>query len=456
MTLYVNFAMEVVASEDKTTAVWPSCPAPGWKSGVNRLTGYPSGQPLVIGGHTLDLHGPYIKGCTTAFQPVDGCFGAEAQDPFKVSTQMLVNQSIWPPWGHSGPIGVGLSGTAFSEYGFTVMSSFESMSATLSPENWGINQEVWAQRNYPCDNFIHAFFGKDHSNVSAVGAVALQRQTWQCMIAQALAQKQYTEALRSMNTVLVQFWQYNEIWPTGGWGSIEYGTPVEGQVIGGRWKPLQHFLRRSIFATVGAACLDDGRCYVRNDGKTAFTGSLRLSLIALSTGRTAWTSTQPLSIARGAHTVQWVCVRGTYAPGANCTAWDQILTDAQCTKATCVFNADVLNGSDSSLASSASATLLSSNQQLLLPPGQLEVAPNAIVTAVVGTPNADGLIPVTVTATATALLVTLTTLAPGVFSDNAFLLTQHAPVVLLFTPYGPADAAALRASLRVVHLAEYL
>jgi hypothetical protein len=452
---------------------------------------------------------------------------------------------------------VDLKGTVFSEYGFTVMSSFESMSATLSPENWGIQQPVWAQRNYPCDNFIHAFFGKDHSNVSAVGASALQRQTWQCMIAQAFAQKQYTEALRSMNTVMTQFWQYNEIWPTGGWGSIEYGTPtVKGQVVGGRWKPLQHFLRRSVFATVGAGLMADGRCYVRNDGKTAFTGSLRLTLTRLSTGVAAWTSTQPLSIARGAHTVQWVCVKDaadvfepatfppqltsetqgvcesksfepgydykngqqnhgnatspadccakctvyagfpkgakctawTYAAGTcwfktnsngrrkehknvtsgsfvaptpaptpipsaggfNCTSWEKILADANCTNATCVFTADVL-GSDAA----ATAAPLSSNQQLLLPPGDLKVA-NAAVKAVVGATNADGLIPVTVSANATALLVTLTTLAHGVFSDNVFLLTQHAPVELLFTPYGPADVATLRASLRIAHLAQYL
>lgn len=71
----------------------------------------------------MDLHGPYIKGCTTAFDPVNGCYGEQAQDPFKVTTQMLVNQSIWPPWGRSGPIGAGLKGTAFSEYGFTVCSS---------------------------------------------------------------------------------------------------------------------------------------------------------------------------------------------------------------------------------------------------------------------------------------------------------------------------------------------
>lgn len=62
---------------------------------------------------------------------------ADTEHCFQVSTQMLVNASIWPPWGRSGPIGVDLTGTAFSEYGFTVMSSFESMSATLSPENWG-------------------------------------------------------------------------------------------------------------------------------------------------------------------------------------------------------------------------------------------------------------------------------------------------------------------------------
>jgi beta-mannosidase len=238
----------------------------------------------------------------------------------------------------------------------------------------------------------------------------------------------------------------------GGWGSIEYGTPVKGQVIGGRWKPLQHFLRRSVFATVGAACLEDGRCYVRNDGKTAFMGSLRLTLTELATGAAAWTSTLPLAIARGAHTVQWVCAKGAYTPtAANCTSWDDILADAHCTRATCVFNADVMGPS-----TTAASALLSSNQQLLLPPGDLEVVAGAVVTAVVGAPNADGTIPVTVSATATAVLVTLTTLASGVFSDNVFLLTQHAPAELLFTPYGPADADTLRTSLRIVHLAQTL
>ncbi len=41
--------------------------------------------------------------------------------------------------------------------------------------------------------------------------------------------------------------QLNEIWPTGGWGSIEYGNPnIAGQVLGGRWKPLHYLVRWSV------------------------------------------------------------------------------------------------------------------------------------------------------------------------------------------------------------------
>ena len=41
---------------------------------------------------------------------------------------------------------------------------------------------------------------------------------------------------------------------TGGWGSLEYGTPVSGQVVGGRWKPLHHMMEQSAYADVTAAC----------------------------------------------------------------------------------------------------------------------------------------------------------------------------------------------------------
>lgn len=100
--------------------------------------------------------------------------------------------------------------------------------------------------------------------------------------------------------------------------------------------------------------------------------------------------------------------------------------------------------------------LLSSNPKLLLPPGALKVPLDVVATAVVGDPNIDGLIPVSVTATATALLVTLTTLSHGRFSDSVFLLASHKDRKLLFTPYGQPDPERLKSLLRLVHLAQYM
>ena len=100
----------------------------------------------------------------------------------------------------------------------------------------------------------------------------------------------------ALKASLPQVWQYNEVWPTvsrhdiagiwlaffsrcqryrceqGGWGSIEYGFPSRGQVIGGRWKPLHHWYKQSLYADVMATCGQGGICYVKNDGCREFTG----------------------------------------------------------------------------------------------------------------------------------------------------------------------------------------
>jgi hypothetical protein len=81
-----------------------------------------------------------------------------------------------------------------------------------------------------------------------IGREAFQRQLYQSMIAQMLFMKVTIEAYRSSNSWGVLFWQYNDIWPTGSWGSIEYGANETGQVIGGRWKPLHYELKRSAYA----------------------------------------------------------------------------------------------------------------------------------------------------------------------------------------------------------------
>jgi hypothetical protein len=63
------------------------------------------------------------------------------------------------------------------------------------------------------------------------GELAFKRQLYQCMLGQALHMKSSMELHRSVNQFGTMIWQLGEIWPTGGWGSLEYGTPgMPGQV----------------------------------------------------------------------------------------------------------------------------------------------------------------------------------------------------------------------------------
>jgi beta-mannosidase len=160
------------------------------------------------------------------------------------------------------------------------------MSGTMSSGSWGLHggsspdtcenvignknkcegNNNMAERNYPCDTHIVAYFG-NHTSLDGIGESAFQMQLYQCMVAQSLWMKGEIEKRRSKNSFgllvsmpslpffldcvnatsshpdilleyFIQIWQLNENWPTGGWGAIEYGTEAQGQVTGGRWKPL--------------------------------------------------------------------------------------------------------------------------------------------------------------------------------------------------------------------------
>ena len=178
-----------------------------------------------------------------------------------------------------------------SEFGASVWSSFESISGTLDPKHWGLHgggapdkcyvvegiykvcegSNVMAQRNYPCDTHIEAFFG-NATSLDDVGTSAFQAQLYQCLMAQALWMKGDIENRRSHNTFGLLIWQLNENWPTGGWGLIEYSGDSQqlsmfpGQIYGGRWKPLMHLLQSALFREVFAACGMNNWCYLRNDG----------------------------------------------------------------------------------------------------------------------------------------------------------------------------------------------
>jgi len=311
-----------------------------------------------------------------------------------------------------------------------------------------------AQRNYPCDNLINVYFGvhpDEYFNMT--GESVFKQQLYQCMLSQALHVKADIETQRSRNELGCLVWQLNEIWPTGGWGSLEYGTPVKGQVLGGRWKPLHYFYRSSVFADVMAACGAGGRCYVKNDGNKAFEGSCTVSALEFSTGGITVLATQHFSGAS----------RLPAGPGIkrHFQLSETIDGTAHLLVARCV---------------DSTGHPVSVNEIALVPPKSMTL-PSAAVTALVADKhNEDGSVNITLSTDRPALYVVLTTRAQGRFSHNAFALVPlasaseqaalffhgHAPgevgevskAVVRFWPFGSdaADIAALKSSLRIEHL----
>ena len=119
-------------------------------------------------------------------------------------------------------------------------------------------------------------------------------------------------------------------------GSIEYGSPVPGQVsfqwknpdflsknpdfllknvdsiiktqvIGGRWKPLHYILASSTFASQMSTCNTAGACIVKNDSPLAFEGSASVRLINMVTGKSVPMVKHAVSLPPGAGVAEWYC-----------------------------------------------------------------------------------------------------------------------------------------------------
>jgi hypothetical protein len=96
---------------------------------------------------------------------------------------------------------------------------------------------------------------------------------------------------------------------------------------------------------------------------------------------------------------------------------------------------------------------------LLAPPmAYFRVIPNATVTFDVGNTQPDGTVPITVTATQTALFITLTTQAPGRFSENVFCaFGTGSSRTISFVPFGNrVDLNLLTTTTRIEHAAMYM
>lgn len=130
------------------------------------------------------------------------------------------------------------------------------------------------------------------------------------MIGQALVVKADVELERgSTNSFGNLVWQLGEVWPTGGWGLVEYGPSqrAPGQVIGGRWKPLMHWLRSHLFVDVFASCGARRLCVVKNDAPRPFSGTVVVTAVHFASGPSV---VRPLALVWRCCVCVCVCVEG--------------------------------------------------------------------------------------------------------------------------------------------------
>lgn len=459
--LFSSLIMTALAQEDPSRILWPNSPSAGWKSGVHRLWGTPDGTPLVAmgGGHSWvagkEEHRFYQAG-VGAWN-----WSTIIRDPW---SQAHTFDPMLPPGVSVSPAsayGPGAPSSFVSEFGSSSMSSFESMSGTLAQSSWGLHggdkpsnctpdsgsfynkcsgRNAMAQRNWAADNLVWSYFGPALLNAS--GEVGFKGGLFQSMIAAALNMQSVVESHRSGNYLGAIEWQLNEIWPTGGWGSLEYGsTSSPGSLQGGRWKPMHYWFKNHIFADVMAACGFPYRskslaCFVSNQRPgVTFSGTLTLTKVDLASGVSSVWDELPISVPAGPGAVFWVTPNATMPNVTTTLLVAKLLEDG----ATVPFDEHVMH---------------------LTAPVNLNVTKATVTTSLASAPNADGSVNITVVSDAVALFVTLTSMAPGRFSDNAFLLLPSTPRLIVWTAFldgdAPSDYALLKASLRVEDLSTYV
>eukprot|EP01052_Picozoa_sp_SAG31_P020098 SAG31_NODE_1495_length_8102_cov_5.708021_3_plen_624_part_00 len=136
--------------------------------------------------HGEEVHGPYFGG--GGWPAINGGgrpFGPQLliQIPLTLST-----------------LGPAETGYMRTETGMTSMSSFESMSATLPENEWGLETESMHERNYPCHSGIQSYFSAgENMSLRAVGEADFKKQLYLCMLAQGIQRKAWIEAWRTSN-----------------------------------------------------------------------------------------------------------------------------------------------------------------------------------------------------------------------------------------------------------------
>lgn len=197
---------------------------------------------------------------------------------------------------------------------------------------------------------------------------------------------------------------------------------------------LQHWYAKTIYTDISASCGSGSLCYVTNDSPKSFSGKVEISSVEFASGASTQLLSKNLSMAAGMGVKEFFS-----------------LPTEKFTNGAIDGTIEILHV----VVTSADGTAVNENWIPFATPGTMKLPAASVTFTVADTAEPDGSVKVTVTSDKFALYVTLTTLAQGRFSDNAFCMTPGSQTVS-FIPILGFDMSELKSSLRVEHAATYI
>jgi beta-mannosidase len=187
--VFQNYGCFFKTKEDAQGPQYKEGVVAAWPGG---RTPPPPGPPIPRGAHqyTDETHGFYLHG--DGYKTVNSKDGRLGEYDVNMPPAMLQEAVTGP----SCP------GTFSSEFGAVAISSWESLSPTLAPSDWGLHNAAMAQRNYAVDNIVVATANTPWPSGfdNATGELPLKKNLYFAMLGQALFVKSAIEGRKSANS----------------------------------------------------------------------------------------------------------------------------------------------------------------------------------------------------------------------------------------------------------------
>ena len=204
-------------------------------------------------------------------------------------------------------------------------------------------------------------------------------------------------------------------------------------------------------ATCGSGSGPKPSCYVSNNSPKPFAGRVTISAIDFASGSEKTLKVEQLSMAAGVGVTHFFdlvdSVDGTT------TILRAVITSSS---TSADLNVGALDQPVAHVhAAAEQAQFVSENFIPFAYPKNMTLPKANVQFTIADAPSVDGTVEVTVTSDKFALYVTLTTLAQGRFSDNAFVM-RPGTKKLSFIPVLGFELPELKSTLRVEHAATYM